>query len=105
MKILMKLLKALKKLLDEGKRIVAWGAGARGVTFLNIFKDTRIKYVVDINPHKQNMYVPGTGQKIVSPDFLKNYKPDYVILANPSYKQEIAGMLADLGLNPSFIPI
>ena len=51
------------------------------------------------------MYIPGTGQKIVAPEFLKNYKPDYVILANPSYQQEITGMLADLGLNPGFIPI
>ena len=80
-------------MLDEGKRIVVLGAGARGLTFLgifrNIFSDQRIEYAVDINPHKHGMYIPGTGQKIVSPEFLQEYRPDFIILANPAYGKEI----------------
>jgi hypothetical protein len=95
----------LTKLLDEGNRIVVWGAGARGVTFLNIFKDQRIEYAVDINPHKHNMYVPGTGQKIVKPEFLIKYKPDFILLANPAYEDEIRHITSDLGIKPDFIPI
>ena len=47
-----------------------WGAGARGVTLLNMLNDSRIEYAVDINPRKQGKYVPGTGQQIVEPTFL-----------------------------------
>jgi hypothetical protein len=95
----------LTKLLDEGNRIVVWGAGARGVTFLNIFKDQRIEYAVDINPHKQGMYVPGTGQKIVNPEFLVKYKPDFILLANPAYGKEIKRMLDELKIKVKFISL
>jgi hypothetical protein len=50
---------------NKGKRVVILGAGARGVALLNILKDPRIEYAVDINPLKQDKYVPGTEQKIV----------------------------------------
>jgi hypothetical protein len=95
----------ITKLLDEDNKIVIWGAGARGVTFLNIFKDQRIKYAVDINPRKQDMFVPGTGQKIVKPEFLVEYQPDFIILANPSYKKEIKRFTDSKGIDSRFILI
>jgi hypothetical protein len=95
----------LAKLLDEGNRIVVWGAGARGVTFLNIFGDRRIEYAVDINPHKHDMYIPGTGQKIVSPEVLSRYKPDFIVLANPAYQKEIEHLLTDMKLHSRLIPL
>jgi hypothetical protein len=95
----------IKELLNKGKRIVIWGAGARGVTFLNILKDPRIEYAVDINPRKQGMYVPGTGQKIVDPRFLLNHRPDYIILANPAYENEIRQMTSNLGIQTEYILI
>jgi len=95
----------ITKLLDKGNRMAIWGAGARGVTFLNIFKDPRIEYAVDINPHKCGMYIPGTGQKIVAPEFMAEYKPDYIILANPAYEKEIEHILADMKIDVRFISI
>ena len=44
------------------------------------------------------MYVAGTGQKIVSPDFLKSYQPDVVIVMNPIYQVEIQQMIEDMGI-------
>ncbi|EAW36495.1 class I SAM-dependent methyltransferase [Lyngbya sp. PCC 8106] len=83
----------------EGKRVVTWGAGSKGVTFFNFLKmQNPIEYIVDINPRKQRKYVPGTGQKIVSPEFLEEYKPDIVIVMNPIYQEEIKKMLANMGL-------
>ena len=93
----------VKQLLNKGKRVVIWGAGARGVTFLNILKDPRIEYAVDINPRKKGMYVPGTGQKIVEPKFLIAYQPDYIILANPAYKNEISQIISNLEVKTEFI--
>jgi FlaA1/EpsC-like NDP-sugar epimerase len=95
----------IKQLLNKGKRVVIWGAGARGVTFLNILKDPRIEYAVDINPRKQGMYVPGTGQKIVKPRFLSDYQPDYVILANPAYENEIRQIIINLKIETEIIRV
>jgi hypothetical protein len=70
---------------------------------LNILKDPRIEYAVDINPRKKGMYVPGTGQKIVEPKFLIAYQPDYIILANPAYKNEISQIISNLEVKTEFI--
>ncbi|MBT9314439.1 class I SAM-dependent methyltransferase [Leptothoe spongobia] len=91
----------LEKSLAQGHRVVVWGAGSKGVTFLNILKtQSRIDYVVDINPRKQGMYIAGTGQRIVSPEFLQDYQPDVVLIMNSIYKHEIQQTLESLGLNP-----
>ncbi len=88
--------KTLKK---EGKRVVVWGGGSKGVTFLNKFKDVSgVEYMVDINPRKQGMFVPGTGQTIIGPESLKFIKPDVVIIMNPLYAREIEQQLQGLGL-------
>lgn len=88
----------------EEKKVVVWGAGSKGVTFLNIFKDRgSIDYIVDLNPRKQGMYLPGSGQKIVPPAFLQNYQPDVVIVMNPIYIDEIRQSIANLGLSPELI--
>lgn len=84
---------------NQGKRVVTWGAGSKGVMFFNFLKmQNPIEYIVDINPRKQGMYVPGTGQKIVPPEFLQEYKPDVVIVMNPIYQDEIRGILDNMNL-------
>ena len=86
------------------RRAVVWGGGAKGVTFLNTLKTRdRIEYVVDINPRKQGRYVPGTGQQIVPPEFLRDYQPDVVIVMNPIYKKEIQQTIEELGLATEFM--
>ena len=96
--------KRLECCVAEKRRIVIWGAGSKGVTFLNtLVLNNQIEYVVDINPRKQDMYIPGTGQQIVSPDFLQKYQPDVVIIMNSIYKNEIKQFTKKLGLNPEFI--
>jgi 2-polyprenyl-3-methyl-5-hydroxy-6-metoxy-1,4-benzoquinol methylase len=82
-----------------GRRVVVWGAGSKGVTFLNALgRDHQIEYVVDINPRKQGMYIAGTGQQIAEPEFLLEYRPDVVIVVNPIYKTEIQKTIDGLGL-------
>jgi hypothetical protein len=91
----------LNDYLCKNKRIVVWGAGSKGVTFLNIFRKLNaFEFMVDINPRKWGKFIPGTGQLVVSPDFLTEYHPDLIIIMNPIYEQEIETMVKDLGLNP-----
>jgi SAM-dependent methyltransferase len=82
-----------------GKRLVVWGAGAKAVTFLNMLRiSDQAAYAVDINPHKQGLHLPGTGQRIVPPEFLGEYKPDIVILMNPIYRLEVEATLRQMGI-------
>jgi 2-polyprenyl-3-methyl-5-hydroxy-6-metoxy-1,4-benzoquinol methylase len=82
-----------------GKKAVVWGGGSKGVTFLNVMKRfATVEYMVDINPRKQGMFVAGAGQRVVGPEFLSEYKPDAIIIMNPIYKDEIRGIVSQMGL-------
>jgi SAM-dependent methyltransferase len=79
-----------------------WGAGGKAITFLNsVSASTKIEFVVDINPKRQGKYIPGTGQKIISPKDLIELKPENIIISNAIYRDEIRQMLSELGLNCS----
>ncbi len=60
----------------KNQKLVVWGAGSKGVTFLNLLKEYNdIEYVVYLNPHQQGMYIAEAGQKIVSLEFVKDDQP------------------------------
>lgn len=85
---------------EAQKRVVMWGSGGKGVNFLNsIDASQAISHVVDINPDRQGKFIPGSGQLIVAPDFLRDFRPDYVILTNPIYQDEIVKQMRDLGVD------
>ncbi|MBI2902844.1 MAG: methyltransferase domain-containing protein [Candidatus Methylomirabilis oxyfera] len=88
----------------NGRRVVIWGSGSKGVGFLTTL-DLRneIEYAVDVNPYRQGTYMAGTGQKIVPPAFLSDYRPDVVIVMNSVYAGEIRQSLNGLGLTPELI--
>lgn len=89
----------LHALAAAGQRGVVWGAGSKGVTFLNATgAGEEIVAVVDINPRKQGKYVAGTGQRIVAPADLPALRPDFVIIMNANYRAEIGEMLAEAGV-------
>lgn len=87
--------------IENNRRIVLWGAGAKAVSFLNMLAigtGDGIRYVVDINPRKEGRFIPGTAQRIVSPDFLRDYAPDLVIVMNHAYTSEIRSHIDSMGL-------
>ncbi len=88
-------------LATSGRRGVIWGAGSKGVTFLNAVPGAGdvIDRAVDINPRKRGMHVAGSGQPIVAPNDLIADAPDDVFVMNPNYRDEIAAQLADLDLD------
>ncbi len=92
--------------MSAGKRVVIWGSGSKGVAFLTTLKRVdRIEYVVDINPYRQGKYMPGTGQEIISPEFLTKYKPHHIIVMNPIYYREIQAELDRLRINTELVPV
>jgi len=96
----------LREIKEKRQRAVLWGGGSKGVAFLTTLRvEGEIEYVVDINPLKQGTYMAGTGQAIISPEFLVDYKPDIVIVMNPIYREEIRLDLTRLNLTPELVSI
>ena len=96
--------KTLSEMAAAGKRVTVWAAGAKTVSFMNFFEAAdQIDSVVDINPRKQEMHLPGTGHKILHPDALRERKPDVVIVMNAHYRDEIAAQLESMGLTPEIL--
>lgn len=82
--------KKIGYLTQKGK-VAVWGAGGKGVTFVNLVDPggQYINCLIDMNPNKQGNYVPGTGHLIISPQDINKHQIKYAILMNPNYKEEI----------------
>ena len=92
--------RTLADLGGRNRRTVIWGAGSKGVTFVNALSNVQpqIQYVVDVNPRKFGKFIPGTAQRIVEPDFLKEFRPHTTIIMNRIYSNEIQETIRELGL-------
>ncbi|MDR3685377.1 MAG: class I SAM-dependent methyltransferase [Coriobacteriia bacterium] len=91
------LTKLLAKLKDDGARIAAYGASAKGSTLLNycgIGAET-LDYVVDRSTVKQGYFTPGTHLLILAPEKLLDDQPDYVLLLTWNFAEEIMGQQAE----------
>lgn len=66
----------------KGKKVVAYGAAAKGNTLLNYagIKPDLLPFVCDAAPSKQGKYLPGSHIFILSPAGLHEQKPDYVFI-------------------------
>lgn len=103
-------LKYLIQAKEEGKRIAAFGAAAKGSVFLNycgIGKDF-IDYIVDETDYKQGMYMPGVQIPIVPLRHMIYDKPDCVVILPWNWSSEILPKLSFLeeygGYAVTFIP-
>lgn len=87
-----------------GRRMVLWGAGSKGVSFVNTLGAARaVEYLVDVNPRKHGMYVSGTGHRIVPPGFLCDYRPHSVLVMNRLYEEEVRRNVHQLGIEAEFL--
>ncbi len=87
----MELSRVVRDLKDSGKRLVAYGAPAKGNTLLNycgIGRDL-IEFTADRNIHKQGLYLPGTRIPIEAPEKISQMRPDYLIILPWNLKDEI----------------
>lgn len=94
----------LRLLHADGCRTVLWGAGSKGISFVNALAVTEeIGLLVDLNPHKDGRFVPGTGHMVRAPAYLAEYNPDAVLVMNPLYADEIRRDLQAMGLSPRIL--
>ena len=80
----------------EGRSIAGYGAPAKGNTLLNFcgIRTDFIDYTVDLSPHKQGLFLPGTHIPIYSPDKIKETRPDYLLILPWNIKDEIMKQMA-----------
>ena len=81
----------LEAIVRQHKKAVIWGASGRCISVLcHLGWDSQvIKFAVDIDPEKQGLFLPVTGQQVLSPPEAVAFRPDLVVVANEVYASEI----------------
>ena len=76
---------------QEGKRVVGYGAPAKGNTLLNYcgVRTDLVDYTVDRSPHKQGHFLPGVHIPIHAPDRIRQTRPDYVLILPWNLREEV----------------
>ena len=71
-------------------------APGKGNTLLNYcgIRTDLLDYTVDRNPYKQGKYTPGTHIPILSPERIRDTRPDYVFILPWNLKDEICAQLS-----------
>ena len=95
-KIKDELLLLLIKLKNSGKKVIAYGAAAKGNTLLNYagIKSDLINSIFDAAESKQYMYLPGSHIPIMPPSKLKISNPDYILILPWNISNEIISQLS-----------
>ena len=78
-----------------------WGAGSKGVMFLNLLDlmaPQPVDWIIDQNPGKHGRFVSGTGQRIDAPALLADSGVRQIVLMNEIYQHEVRAQLAQQGL-------
>lgn len=83
---------------EAGKRVVGYGAPAKGNTLLNYcgVRSDLLEYTVDRSPHKQGLYLPGTHIPIFPPDMIARTRPEYVLILPWNLQAEIVEQMRDV---------
>jgi len=81
-----------------GKSVAGYGAPAKGNTLLNYcgIGTDFLDYTVDVSPHKQNHFLPGSHIPIHHPEMIRRTRPDYVLILPWNLRDEIIGKMAHI---------
>ena len=84
--------------LRHGKKIVGYGAAAKGNTLLNYcgIGPGFMEFVVDRSPHKQGHFLPGSHFAIHDPAMVFETKPDYLFILPWNLKDEVMTQMAGI---------
>jgi SAM-dependent methyltransferase len=91
-----RLLRFLIEAKEKGKRVVGYGAPAKGNTLLNYcgIRTDFLDYTVDRNPAKQGHFLPGVRIPVYIPDMIRKTQPDFVLILPWNIKDEVMQQMA-----------
>lgn len=80
----------------KGKRVMGYGAAAKGNTLMNFagIRGDLIDGVADSSPHKQGRFLPGSRIPVVAPSKIDEAKPDYIVIFPWNIRGEVESQLA-----------
>lgn len=80
----------------QGKRVMGYGAAAKGNTLMNFagIRSDLIEGVADASPHKQGRFLPGSRIPVVAPSMIDETKPDYIVIFPWNIRGEVESQLA-----------
>jgi SAM-dependent methyltransferase len=80
----------------QHRRVVGYGAPAKGNTLLNYcgVGPELLEFTVDRSPYKQGTFLPGVRIPVLHPDAILEAKPDYVLILPWNLRDEIVTQLA-----------
>jgi SAM-dependent methyltransferase len=83
--------RTLADLAAAGKKVIGYGAPAKGTVVLNYCQigTDLVPAVIDSTPAKQGWHVPGTHQPILPPSAMEQLKPDVLLLLAWNHADEI----------------
>jgi SAM-dependent methyltransferase len=89
--------RTVQQLIAKGKKLVGYGAPAKGNTLLSFLEigPQSLPYIVDRSTLKQGRYTPGQHIPVVSPERLLADQPDYVLLLAWNFAEEIIGQQSE----------
>ncbi len=81
-----------------GKLVMAYGAAAKGNTLLNYggVKPDLLVSVFDAAPSKQGKFLPGSHIPILSPELIKEKKPDWLLILPWNIADEVRQQFDDI---------
>jgi 2-polyprenyl-3-methyl-5-hydroxy-6-metoxy-1,4-benzoquinol methylase len=79
----------------KGERVVGYGAPGKGNTLLNYcgIRTDFLEFTVDRNPLKQGKYTPGTHIPILTPDAIRQVRPEFIFVLPWNLQEEICASL------------
>lgn len=85
------LISLVTKIRADGKKIIAYGAPAKGATLLNYCKigSEVIEFTVDKAPSKQGKFMPGVNIPILPPSAINGSGADYIMILPWNLSEEI----------------
>lgn len=87
----------LGELAEDGRKVAAYGASARGNTMLNYYGigPAQLDYVADRNELKHGLFTPGMHVPVVTVDTVRQRPPDWLLLLAWNFADEVFEQLAD----------
>jgi SAM-dependent methyltransferase len=80
----------------NGRRVVGYGAPAKGNTLLNYcsIRTDLLPFTVDRSPYKQGRFLPGVHIPITEVDKISEYRPDFLVILPWNLRDEIIEQMA-----------
>ena len=93
----LQLVAELRRLRAMGKKVVGYGAAAKGMSLLSFLgiRPDLLPYIVDKNPYKQGLLTPGHHIPVFGTEKLLEDRPDVVLILARNFAKEIVAQQAE----------